>query len=189
MRWLILDGGEPDDHELEALGDLLATELNGGGSDLTRLRLAELDIAPCNGCFGCWVQRPGECLHEDDAREVSAALVAADAAVFLTRVTFGGYGWRLKQALDRSICIVSPLFTTAEDLSVHRPRYSSYPALLGLGLAHRLDEGAAVFATLVGRNARNLHAPAQAAEVVVAGDEPAVTLRKVRSLVAAAGTS
>ncbi len=189
MRWVILDGGAPDDGEVAALGDLLTSELDGTGSEVSRKRLAELEIAPCKGCFGCWVQQPGECLQEDDARQVSAAMAASDVVVLLTRVTFGGYSWRLKQAMDRSICLVSPLFTTAQSLSVHRPRYARYPALLGLGLVGRIDEQAAVFATLVERNARNLHAPLHAAEVVVGGSGDGEARRRVAALVAAAGAA
>lgn len=189
MRWVILDGGEPQDRELVTLGDLVVAELADGSGEVTRLHLAKMKIGPCDGCFGCWVQRPGRCLRDDDAPRVSAELIASDAAVLLTRVAFGGYGWRVKQALDRSICMVSPLFTTAQGLSVHRRRYDRYPAFLGLGLVPKVDEQAAVFATLVERNARNLHARAHAAEVVVTGAPPAQRLRQVRSLIAVAETS
>ncbi len=75
------------------------------------LILRDIDIAPCVGCFGCWLQTPGISLIDDAAREVTRKIMGSDLVAYVTPITFGGYLSDLKKALDRSIGLISPFFT------------------------------------------------------------------------------
>ena len=183
MYATILNGGPADDSGIEAVQAILAEELGGAGWTLEPIVLRDMAIAPCCGCFGCWVQTPGECVIRDGADRIPRALVRSDLAVLLTPVTFGGYSSDLKKALDRSIGLVSPFFMRIRGEVHHRPRYPRYPRLLGVGTLPEPDADVAqLFRSLVQRNALNMHVPVAAAGVVAGGakrDEIRVVLRNL----------
>ena len=166
MNTVILDGSVDHDPWLDQAREALLDELGGLGWQTEVLPLREMEIGHCLGCFGCWIQTPGECLIDDAGRDVARAMIQSDLVVYLTPVTFGGYSSALKKALDRSICLVSPFFTQIDGEVHHRPRYARYPRCIGVGVLPEPDaESEAIFAQLVARNALNLHTPAHAAGV------------------------
>jgi hypothetical protein len=167
MKAVLLDGSREAGSPLDPLRQTLVAELGGLGWQVEALTLRELTIRHCLGCFGCWVQTPGECLIDDDGRDVARAFIGSDLVIYLTPVTFGGYSSQLKRALDRCICLILPFFTRIDGEVHHRPRYERYPRLWGVGQLDRPDaESERVFARLVTRNAINLYAPAHASTVV-----------------------
>ena len=171
---LILNGG----HAREPLSEMerRLTEVSSSYGCATKaLHLRELTIAPCLGCFGCWMRTPGVCVIDDDARDVTEKMIRSDVIVYLTPVVFGGYSPELKGALDRSIGLISPLFERVGGETHHKKRYDRYPCLLGIGVQRGRDATEArIFETLVRRNAINLHAPRSVAQVVDPQDEPAL---------------
>ena len=171
MRVTILDGAKRDGTTLETIQKVVLNELASRGWTGETFALREMEIKPCLGCFGCWVQTPGECIIKDAARDVSRAIIQSDVVVYLTPVTFGGYSSELKKVLDRSICLILPFFKTIDGEIHHKPRYSRYPSLVGIGtLPERNAESSHAFFTLVERNAINMHAPAYTATVIVDGE-------------------
>lgn len=170
MDALILNGMAKDE---DGVSEILAGELKNSGYEVTSLILREKEIAPCLGCFGCWIKTPGICVVDDDGREVVRMAVQSDLMIFLTPVTFGGYSSNLKKALDRIIPIASPFFMKIAGEIHHRPRYARYPSIVGIGLLPQPDEESEqIFRTLVKRNAINLHAPSHSAGVVLRSDPP-----------------
>lgn len=167
MHTVILYGGANTDTELAAIHDLLTDTLAAGGATVESLRVADMKIHPCVGCFGCWLKTPGECLIDDDGRTVARALVQCDLRVFLTPVSFGGYGGVLKTAVDRVVPTISPLFVKVNGEMHHRLRYPNPPSLLAVGWQRQPNPaGADIFAQLVQRNAINMHAPASGSLVL-----------------------
>jgi multimeric flavodoxin WrbA len=166
VKALIMDGTRSEEAFLDGVHQTLVRRLAAAGCEVVSMTLRDLDIHHCVGCFGCWVQTPGECMIDDPARDVARAFMTSDVVVFFTPVTFGGYSAELKKALDRVICVVSPFFDRIDGEVHHKPRYRQYPRLLAVGVQHRPDaESEEIFTTLVARNAINLHAPAHAAVV------------------------
>ena len=167
MRAVILNGAFAGDETCAAVEAELVSTLAGLGCEIECLRLRDLSIAYCKGCFGCWVKTPGVCPTRDDAGAVTRSFVRSDLVVLLTPIVFGGYSSELKKALDRSAGIVLPFFTRIKGEVHHKPRYQRYPALLAIGVVDRPDEvEERVFATLVSRNAINFHAPAHRVAIV-----------------------
>src|SRR4030066_1003772 len=78
--------------------------------DVELVKLRELDIASCAGCFGCWTRTPGECVVRDSAHDVPRSYVGSDIVVYATPVTFGGDSCHLKNMLDRFIPVLDPRF-------------------------------------------------------------------------------
>lgn len=187
VKALILDGSESGDETAKRLLLLLGETLGNHGLESESIFLRDKHIAPCVGCFNCWLKTPGLCVVADDAREVSRAMIRSDLLIFFSPVTFGGYSWQLKKALDRSICLISPAFTKIGGEVHHKPRYPRYPRLLGIGVAQRNNpESARIFCNLVTRNAINLQAPAHAA-AVLHDDAPAEIRAQLKALFGGAG--
>ena len=178
MNALILDASPSPDHPSSRAAGALETAFRERGAAVTHLRLADLDLAPCNGCFGCWTTRPGECLIDDGARVLAAGVVAADTVAMAGPVEFGAWGSLAKSALDRLICLVLPHFTKIGGEVHHEPRYARYPRWIALGTMPAPNPQAeAIFRRLIERNAVNLHLPAHAIGVL-AGEADAARLAR-----------
>jgi len=165
MNAVVLDGfrGSEGQGILAVLADALAQA--GYATEVIALR--EKTIAPCLGCFGCWIKTPGECVIDDDGRAVARAAVRSDLLVYVTPVTFGGFSSELKKAVDRFIPNISPFFARVQGETHHQRRYRRCPSLIGLGVLPQPNrEAEAIFKTLVEHNALNWRSPRTAAAVV-----------------------
>lgn len=177
MRALVLDGSREGDARAPAVRQALLEELARRGWQVEALELRRLDVAPCVGCFGCWVRTPGLCVIDDAGRDVARRAARCDLMALLTRVTFGGYSSELKKAVDRLIPNISPFFTKVRGEVHHKLRYEGAPRLLAVGLlpgpdAGPVAEAEGIFRTLVSRNALNARSPAHAAVTVQDGQGP-----------------
>lgn len=133
MRAVLLDGAKERENTFELIHHILVQEVRSRDFQLVTFRLRTLEIAPCQGCFGCWTRTPGKCLVDDTSQEIARQLAESDLLVLLTSVTFGGYSSELKKALDRQICLISPFFSKIEGETHHRRRYPSSPRLIAIG--------------------------------------------------------
>ena len=187
MKTVILNGLEKED---DSLYKLIHSELKNRGWEGTGIYLRDTHIAPCQGCFGCWISTPGICMIDDDGREVVKKAVQSDLMVFLSPVTFGGYSSDLKRALDRFMQTVLPFFVKINGEFHHRPRYARRPCLIGLGVLSKPDEeGERIFKTLIARNALNIQSPSSAGGVVIRDDPPEKIRREVNTLFARMGAN
>jgi len=156
---LILDGRIGDDAVAGKSVDFVKTWLAAAHWTATHYQLNEMDIAPCVGCFGCWIKTPGVCVIDDAGRDVAKAIVRSDLVIYLTPIQFGGYSYELKKALDRSIPIISPMFKRVHGEVHHKKRYDNYPDVLALGWLEKLtEEDETLFQSVVQRNGINMHA-------------------------------
>ena len=158
-RALLLDGRRDDEPTLAAVHEALVDGLATAGWTAYDWLLRDADISWCVGCFGCWVKTPGVCLQRGAAREVAARMARAELLVYLTPVTFGGYSWQLKKALDHLIPTILPDLRKIGPETHHPHRYERVPDLLVVGtVAPGAGQGpeAQTFRRLVARNVLNL---------------------------------
>jgi multimeric flavodoxin WrbA len=169
MKAVLLDGSAQD--EMMVAREAAATFLRSKGYQVEAIRLKDMDIADCAGCFACWTRTPGRCVIPDDGIAVASGFATSDVVVFLTPMTFGGYSYHLKKALDRSISLLLPFYRTV-DGEVHHPRrYGRRQRFIVVGLLPARDVDAQkAFSTLVERTTRNLH-PVGWATALVFDDE------------------
>ena len=55
MKSLLLNGIKDPDSEIDILYQSLVDELTQRGWDVNSLILRDIKIAPCQGCFDCWM--------------------------------------------------------------------------------------------------------------------------------------
>lgn len=177
---ILLNGAQNDPLAAAVLQDTL----HNRGFSVQQRRLWEAKIAPCLGCFDCWVKTPGRCRNQrDDADRLCREMLEADVMILLTPVTFGGYNALVKGALDRSLGLLSPMFQSVRSGPFrgevhHRARYPRYPSMLGVGLlADPSPQEEGIFRRLVARNAVNLHSPRQAAGFLYPAQQNAAQMR------------
>ena len=165
MKAVIFDGSKNDDIVVNKIEAELKDQLSKVGWEVETLELRKLKIAECTSCFGCWIRTPGICAIGDDGRETTKKYVQSDLAVWISPVTFGGYSYELKKALDRIIPSIMPYFEPYRGQIHHGARYKKYPKLLVIGVQEPglKDEG--TFMALAQRNALNFRPPAIASGV------------------------
>lgn len=160
MNAVILNGGRANGQGAASrrIRDAAVREFQSLGWTVKVFDLDGMTIKPCRGCFACWLKHPGTCAIQDDEEVYLRALVASDATVWITPVTFGGYSSTLKKALDRSIPILLPFFIKAHGEIHHPQRYEKRRKLLALGTLPAPDaESERIFRDLVHRNAINMN--------------------------------
>ncbi|HVN96412.1 MAG TPA: NAD(P)H-dependent oxidoreductase, partial [Syntrophorhabdaceae bacterium] len=121
--------------------------------------LSDMKIPPCGGEFDCWLKTPGICKMPGPHREIAASIIQSDLLVGLTPVTWGGYSYDLKKAMDHTIPLVSPLMESSHGLTYHVPRYRHYPDYLAIGILEKPDNNLEhIFETLIKRVVLNYYA-------------------------------
>lgn len=190
MRAVILDGSRKGENDLEKIRAALVDELGSCGYEIDVFELKDLNIAPCKGCFNCWIKTPGICIYRDDAQEVTKKIVQSALFILLSPVTFGGYSSELKKALDRSLSMMLPYFTRINGKTHHKKRYKSYPRLVVVGSLPAPDpELERIFGDLVSRNSTNAHAPNHAM-IVITGDRNVKSIKQgIKTVLNDAGVS
>ena len=185
MNILILNGGPSGGRggTCRTIRETVENESHVKGWNVTAFDLDGMAIKPCRGCFACWLKHPGTCAIKDDEELILKAMVAGDAQVWITPVTFGGYSAAFKKALDRFIPISLPFFTTRQGEIHHPLRYEKRPSLLALGTVPSPDaEAERIFHGLVRRNAINLDAARVDSHVFHEGAEEAEIAGRVKRL-------
>ena len=170
MKAIILNGGglgKPYQEIVERTADRSRQQ----GAETVAFDLTSMSINPCRGCFICWVKTPGRCVARDDMDRVMPHLANSDWLIWITPIAFGGYGYHLKKAVDRSIPILLPFFSRSGGEIHHSLRYEHGERRLDvLGILPAPDpESERIFHNLVWRNSLNMHA--QPASVVLYKEE------------------
>ena len=63
MKAVIFNGAKECDLAINAIESALIYELTEHGWEVEPLRLSNMQIATCVGCFGCWVKTPRKLCH------------------------------------------------------------------------------------------------------------------------------
>ena len=172
---VVLNGSFEGDEYINTIHNLFIKEINKSGGNVKDFVLHETDIAPCNGCFGCWIRTPGKCVIIDDAGKIAESVIRSDALILLTPVTFGGYSSELKKAIDRIICLISPFFMKRNGIVTHKPRYNRFPDIIAIGVLdhtdHEDENSIMVFKKIVAHNAFHFNSPAPTVKVFLRGEE------------------
>ena len=116
---------------------------------------ADGKYAPCQGCFGCWTKHPAECFMKDSLKEVCRVIGRADELVIISENCYGAYSPAVKNILDRSIGVYTPISKYRGKQMHHTLRYGKKESLKVLAYGDINNEEKATFEYMVERNAIN----------------------------------
>ena len=140
MKITILNGNpHPGSIGFDNYLDDLSGLLESSQHAVAILKLREMDIRYCVGCFDCWVKTPGECIAADDSRDICREYINSDFALFASPIIMGFTSALLKKAHDKLIPLILPYFEIVHNECHHAPRYEKYPPL---GLLLEKSKGA-----------------------------------------------
>ncbi len=161
MKALILNGAFEGQTNLDQAGDLLVEEFKRLKWEPVLVRLRDMNIRECVGCFNCWVKTPGLCSTADDAKELNRHYSQADLFALITPIRFGGYGSILKKAMERTVLPNLLPFMESHHGETHHPtRNGKGIKLLGIGGLRAADPSSEqIFEEILRRNTLNLHGP------------------------------
>lgn len=111
--------------------------------------------APCQGCFGCWTKHPAECYIKDSLQRICRVIGQADELVIITQNLYGSYSPDIKNVLDRSIGLSTPLSTYRSKHMHHTLRYGKHNLLKVIVYGDITEQEKNTFTYLAERNAIN----------------------------------
>ena len=121
-------------------------------------KLREMNIKQCIGCFDCWIKTTGECIYDDDSREICRTYINSDFVLLASPVIMGFTSALLKKANEKLLPLFHPYFKFKNGEVHHAGRYTKYPHV-GLLLEMNEetdDEDLSIITELYQREALNL---------------------------------
>lgn len=110
MKTVILFGSPRKKGNTIQLAGALSDALRAKGSNVRMLYLNDLNIRPCQGCYGCL--KDGACKINDDMKDIRKYVLESDLVVYATPVYWFGPSSQLKLAMDRSIAFMDEQFAS-----------------------------------------------------------------------------
>ena len=110
-----------------------------GGHLVREIKLRELNIKPCVGCFGCWFKTPGLCVHKDDSAVTSKAVVNSDFVIHASPMIMGFTSALMRRAAEKVIADLLPYFHIIKGEVRHKWRYGSRAPAMGVLLGKEDD--------------------------------------------------
>ena len=104
---LILSSSPRKGGNSDILCDAFAEGARSAGHDVEQVRIADLKIGYCTGCYVC--QKTGRCAIKDDAQSVIDKMMAAEVLVLASPVYFYSVCAQLKALFDRTVVIFPKL--------------------------------------------------------------------------------
>ncbi len=98
---LILSGSPRRGGNSDLLCDEFARGAQQAGHAVEKLRVAELKIGYCRGCYAC--KKTGKCAIDDDMAQVLQKMIDADVLVLASPVYFYSIDAQLKALIDRTV--------------------------------------------------------------------------------------
>lgn len=127
MKILILNGtfGNRYDSALERA----VTFYEAQHHEVEAIKIEDLNIAFCTGCWSCWVKTPGRCAHNDDTQKLLPKVIQSDLVIHFTENSVGFATSMTKKIMDKFVPLVHPYIELVDGESHHVKRYEKYPEM------------------------------------------------------------
>lgn len=130
MKIFILNGNPKSDNvEFDNYIDKLSDVLISEGKETVVLRLRNMKINYCTGCYNCWLKTPGVCTFKDDMQQILTEYLDSDLVVFASPVIMGFISSLLKRVQERCLPLLHPFLCINNDRMQHVLRYDKYPSI------------------------------------------------------------
>lgn len=81
---------------------------NNDGIETEIINLREKNILPCTSCFNCWTSSPGECIQQDEMKELLEKYQEADLVIWSTPLYHYGISSTTKTFIERTLPLLLP---------------------------------------------------------------------------------
>lgn len=96
---------------------------------IMHVKLRDMELLQCTGCWSCWVKTPGECIIADSSPVICRQYLEADLVLLASPVIMGFTSALLKRATERLLPLLHPHIEVANNELRHKTRYRSYPKM------------------------------------------------------------
>ena len=93
------------------------------GAEIEYVRLKDMQINSCTGCYTCWTKTPGECIFQDDMTDLRLKFRKADLIVFASPLYIFNVTGIMKNFLDRILPNIKPYMIIENGNTRHPHRY------------------------------------------------------------------
>jgi multimeric flavodoxin WrbA len=158
MHFLVLNGSSVAGPFEQVVAGVCA-HLRERGHAVELVRLRDLELRQCVGCWDCWVKSPGRCRLPDDQEALLVRVLEAHRVVIASPLLLGFPTALTKRCIERFIPLLHPFVTLRQGECHHEKRYDRYPDL-ALLLEREADTDAEdldIVADIFARCALNFH--------------------------------
>jgi multimeric flavodoxin WrbA/putative sterol carrier protein len=122
---LVIDGGPRNDHYSKStyIANKFLEGAKSAGANVEYIKLKNLKINDCLGCYTCWTKTPGVCIHKDDMPEILNKMRHANLIVFISPLYIFSVTGKMKSFLDRIIPNMKPYMADTPETTQHPARY------------------------------------------------------------------
>ena len=106
----------------EIIMNLFLEGAEEAGAETESHHIVDLDINGCLGCFSCWTETPGRCVHRDDMDWIIPKMVESDVIYFGTPIYNYNIASYLQRMTERMLPMVLPFMEEREGLTRHPER-------------------------------------------------------------------
>ncbi len=93
------------------------------GAEIEYVKLKDMKINSCTGCYTCWTKTPGECIFQDDMTDLRLKYRKADLIIFASPLYIFNVTGTMKNFLDRIIPNMKPYMLIENGETKHPHRY------------------------------------------------------------------
>lgn len=93
------------------------------GAEIEYIKLKDMKINPCTGCYTCWTKTPGECIFQDDMTDLRLKFRKADLIIFASPLYIFNVTGIMKNFLDRILPNMKPYMLIENGETRHPHRY------------------------------------------------------------------
>jgi multimeric flavodoxin WrbA len=124
MKVLLLRANPRKTGYTQRLADLFLRGLREVHAPVTDVDVTALNLAPCLGCFHCWLATPGQCVHRDAMSEQLDLILQSDVLVCATPIYYYSMSSCLKAYFERTFPLAQPgLVPSGRGLTRNSIRY------------------------------------------------------------------
>ncbi|MCR5609146.1 MAG: flavodoxin family protein [Lachnospiraceae bacterium] len=92
-------------------------------AEINEVDLSSVNIQPCSGCFACWGPMAGQCVIDDDMKNVMNLILESDIIVWSFGLYFYNVPGKLKCLIDRQLPFSMPFMDSGSEHGSHKSRY------------------------------------------------------------------
>jgi len=110
------------------------------GAEVEVVDLRKKKVNNCVGCFNCWTQTPGTCIHQDDmTQELFPKWLESDLVIYASPLYHFTVNAEMKSFIERTLPILEP-FLMQQDGRTYHPLRKKHPKVVVLSVAGFPDE-------------------------------------------------